>query len=92
VRLLSFSSVEEYFLVTPAQATSVTVVRIENSLQTGEGPLYFRYAVTLPDGSQGRLWSEHLFKAGTRLSAMISRGRLTGRTIVKPPYRLLEKE
>ena len=52
----------------------------------------FHYVVTLPDGSRGRLASEHLFKPGDRLLAMISHGRVTHRTFITPPYRLLERK
>jgi hypothetical protein len=89
----TFPAVESHFLATPAEPTAVTVGWIENAEHADEEtPMYFHYVVTLPDGSRGRLASEHLFKPGDRLVAMISRGRVTGRTIISPPYLPLQRD
>jgi hypothetical protein len=75
---------EPLVLASPARATAVTVDAVE-SLAQGEHTEP-RYRVRLPDGSSGRLSTPRVLQVGDRLTAMVSRGRITGRTFVTPPH------
>ena len=71
----------------PATATPVTITAIEAATHAREeSPSRFVYRVSLADGRTARLASERAHQPGTRLVAMVSRGRLTGRTFVASPY------
>lgn len=71
----------------PATATPVTITAIESVHHGDEdSPSYIVYRVSLPDGRMARFSSQRTHPPGTRLVAMVSRGRLTGRTFVASPY------
>ena len=76
--------VEPFVLASPAIATTVTVTAVE-SLSQGEHTEP-RYRVSLPDGSGARLHTPRVLQVGDRLTAMVSRGRVTGRVFVTPPH------
>ncbi len=78
---------ESQALPGPATATPVTITAIESVAHADEGaPSRYVYRVRLPDGRTARFSSQRVHQPGTRLVAMVSRGWLTGRTIVAPPY------
>ena len=84
---------EGHFFSGPATATPVTITAIESVSHANEDSLgYITYRVSLPDGRLARLTSPRTHRPGTRLMAMVSRGRLTGRTIVASPYVVLPDE
>jgi hypothetical protein len=84
---------EGLILSGPATATPVTIVAIESiSPSDDDSPGYITYGVRLPDGTKARFISARTHKPGTRLMAMVSRGRVTGRTIVSSPYAVLPIE
>jgi hypothetical protein len=84
---------EGHFLSGPATATRVTITAIESVSHADENsPGYITYKVSLPDGRSARFTSSQTHRPGTRLMAMVSRGRLTGRTIVTSPYVVLPDE
>jgi hypothetical protein len=81
--------IEEHLLSSPAVPVLVTVIRAEAAIPSDETPGFFRYVVSLPDGTKGRFASERLFRPGTRLQVMHSRGRLSGRIRLGSPYRVI---
>ena len=84
---------EGQFFGGPATATPVTITAIESVSHADEdSPGYITYRVSLPDGGLARLTSPRTHRPGTRLKAMVSRGRFTGRTIVASPYIVLPDE
>jgi hypothetical protein len=84
---------EGQFLIGPATATAVTIMAIEAISHADEdSPGYIIYKVSLPDGRFARFTSQRTHRPGTRIKAMVSRGRLTGRTIVTSPYVVLPAE
>jgi hypothetical protein len=83
---------EMHFLAGPATATPVTITAVERAPADDDAPPHFAYLAKLPDGRTERLTSEHIYRPGTRLLAMVSRGGLTGRTTVGPPYVVLAEE
>jgi hypothetical protein len=84
---------EGHFFTGPATATPVTITAIVSVSHADEdSPGYITYNVSLPDGRPARFTSPQTYRPGTRLMAMVSRGRLTGRTIVASPYIVLPDE
>jgi hypothetical protein len=83
---------EMHFFAGPAAATPVTITAVERSPADDDAPTRFAYLAKLPDGRTERLMSERTFEPGTRLLAMVSRGGLTGRSLVGPPYVVLPAE
>ncbi|MET0554714.1 MAG: hypothetical protein ABW221_16860 [Vicinamibacteria bacterium] len=75
---------EPFVLASHAEATVVTVSAVE-ALSQGEHTAP-RYRVLLPDGSSERLHTPSVLQVGDRLTAMVSRGRITGRVFVGPPH------
>jgi hypothetical protein len=91
--LLTLPFLEKDIFATPAHATRVTILAVENTGHPDEDtPMHFQYSVVLPDGSRGRLSSQLLHRPGAHLLAMVSRGRFTGRVFVSAPYRALDQE
>ena len=81
---------EGHLLSTPATAMAVTITAIESASHADEEPAgSITYRVSLADGSQARFTSSRSYAVGTRLVAMVARGRLTGRIIVTAPYGVL---
>ncbi len=88
--LLTIFLFEGHFLASPATATPVTITAIESTSHADEDPpMHIIYRVSLPDGTHARLSSARVHRPGTRLVAMVSRGRFTGRIMVAPPYVVL---
>ena len=84
---------EPHFFSGSATAMPVTIAAIESVSHADEdSPGFITYMVTLPDGSQARFTSPRTNRPGTRLLAMVSRGWITGRTIVASPYSILPNE
>jgi len=75
---------EPFVLASPASATAVTVTAVESLAQHEHTEP--RYRVSLPDGSSARLQTPRVLQVGDRLTAMVSRGRVTGRVFVSPPH------
>jgi hypothetical protein len=75
---------EPFVLASPARATIVTVLAVESLAQHEHTEP--RYRVGLPDGSTARLHTPRVLQVGDRLTAMVSRGRITGRVFVGPPH------
>jgi hypothetical protein len=81
---------EREFLSAPAGQAEVTVLAVQGERPQGRSsPQWFRYVVVLPDGTKGIFISDRLQRLGTRLIATVSRGRLSGRTWLSAPYRLV---
>jgi hypothetical protein len=84
---------EAQFLATPATETSLTITGLESTNPADEHhAAKFHYRVRLPDGSSARFASSDIYPPGTRLRAMVSRGLLTRRVLVTPPYVALQAE
>jgi hypothetical protein len=76
----------------PATATPVTITAVERITPGDESPPHIVYVVKLPDGGTARFTSERVYRPGTRLTAMVARGGITGRTLVGPPYVVMPDE
>jgi len=91
--LLGTLQLEGDFFSGPATETPVTIIAIES---VSDADAYttrsVTYRVSLADGTQATLASPRTHKSGTRLVAMVSRGRITGRIFVTSPYRVLPDE
>ena len=84
---------ERQFFSGPVTATPLTVTAIERTVPADDdSPGHIVYVVKLPDGRTTRLTSERTYRPGTRLLAMVSRGGLTGRTLVGPPHVVMPDE
>ena len=84
---------EGQFLTTPATESLVTVAAIAGTSHGDEHhPPTIRYEVRLEDGSIARFASSHTYPVGTRLKAMVARGRVTNRVVVSGPYVALPAE
>ena len=83
---------ELYILSDPATATAVTITAIERITPHEESPPDVVYVVKLADGRTARFTSERTYQPGTRLTAMVSRGGLTRRIMVGPPYVVMPDE
>jgi hypothetical protein len=83
---------ERVVLASAAIPLVVTVVEADRVHAHGDAPAELRYQVMLPDGVMAHLWSPHVYAVGDRLSAMVSRGRLTGRVFVTAPYAVLPRD
>jgi hypothetical protein len=80
-------------LTTAASESVVTVAAIEGtSITDKHDPPAIRYRVRLGDGSEARFASSHAYPVGTRLKAMVARGRITNRALVSGPYVPLSDE
>jgi hypothetical protein len=79
------------FLNVPVGQVEARVVRVVGGAPADEAPASFRHVVSLPDGSEGLFVAEHLSRPGERLMVTATRGRLTGRITLRPPYRVLPK-
>jgi hypothetical protein len=80
------------FLSVPMGQVEVQVVRVVAGTPAEGGPASFRHIVSLADGSERPFVAEHLYRPGDRLVVTASRGRLTGRISLDPPYRVLSSE
>jgi hypothetical protein len=80
---------EHLVFASPSAPTAVVVEAVE-SLAHGEGTSQ-TYRVRLPDGSITRLHTTYILQAGDRVTAMVSRGRLTGRLFATPPHSAPER-
>jgi hypothetical protein len=76
--------VEHVVFASPSTPTVVSVEAVETLVQH-EGASQI-YRVRLPDGSTTRLHTTHILQGGDRVTAMVSRGRLTGRLFATPPH------
>ena len=85
---------EQAFLSVPLGQVEATVVRLQDGKpQAAKGaPPWFRYAVVLSDGQQAMFVSDHVHSPGVRLRATVSRGRITHRTWLGPPYVVLAEQ
>ena len=84
---------EHQFFSGPATATAVTITAVERTDPADDdSPSRIVYVVKLPDGRTAYLASERAHRPGTRLIAMVSRGGLTGRMLVAPPYVVMPDE
>jgi hypothetical protein len=84
---------ESHLFPGDATATRVTITGIERIAHADENSSgYTIYTVRLPDGSHALFGSPRTHAAGTRLVAMVSRGRLTGRPFVTAPYSVVPAE
>ena len=77
------------FLNVPMGQVEAQVVRVVGGTPADDAPASFRHVVSLPDGSEGLFVAEHLYRPGERLMVTATRGRLTGRITLRPPYRVL---
>lgn len=84
--LMAFPWIEEHFLSSPASPIIVEVVKADVSDDSGEKVRVFRHAGRLANGEQAAFWSERLHRPGERLAVMASRGRITHRVRLRPPY------
>jgi hypothetical protein len=75
---------EPFILASPASATAVTVMTVVSLAQHEHTEP--RYRVRLPDGANAILETPRVLQVGDRLTAMVSRGRITGRVFVSPPH------
>jgi hypothetical protein len=80
------------FLNVPVGQVEARVVRVVGGAPADEAPASFRHVVSMPDGSEGLFVAEHLYRPGDRLLVTVTRGRLTGRMTLRPPYRVLPKQ
>jgi hypothetical protein len=80
---------EGHLLSTPAKPMPVTITAIESAGHGDEESRGITYRVSLPNGAHGRFTSEHTYAIGTRLTAMVAHGRITGRIFVTSPYAVL---
>ena len=76
---------ETTFLSTPATPVEVIVARVDSVAPPNDGPAGYQYAVTMPDGSIVRYTSPAAHRVGDRVVVMQSRGRLTGRVLLRRP-------
>ena len=83
--------IEEHVLSSPPVAVEVTVVRVESGMPPDEAPALFRHLVRLPDGTEARLESQRLFRPGSRVEGVLTRGRISGRLRLGAPYRLVSE-
>ena len=80
------------FFSGPAVATPVTIVAIEGFQPvTHDTSEFTTYVLKLPDGRQARLVSTRRHLVGTKLTAMVSKSRITGRLVVSSTYMLYLK-
>jgi hypothetical protein len=80
---------EEHVLSTPPVTVEVTVLRVESGAPPEETPAVFRHWVRLPDGAETRLESPRVFRPGSRVEGILTRGLISGRVRLGAPYRLL---
>jgi hypothetical protein len=92
VALVGLGLLPGSFLSVPMGQVEVRVVRIVGGTPAEEVPASFRHIVSLPDGSERLFVAEHLYRPGDRLIVTATRGRLTGRVSLDPPYRLVHPE
>ena len=83
---------EQQFFSGPLTATPLTITAVQRAHADHDSPTRFVYVVKLSDGRPARFTSERVYQPGTRLVAMVSRGVLTGRTLVGPPYMAMPDE
>ena len=83
---------EHVLFASPAAPAVVTITTIETAHAGGEGPASLRYRVALADGSAALFATPNVYAVGDRLSAMVSRGRVTGRVFVTSPYAVLPRD
>jgi hypothetical protein len=78
---------QEMLSVSEGQA-EVTVIGVQDDKPQGKrAPAWFRYNVSLSDGSRAVFISERVQQPGARIIATVSRGRITGRMWLTGPYR-----
>jgi hypothetical protein len=81
---------EQEWLSTPAGQAEATIIGVQDEkLQGKRSPAWFRHRVSLPDGSRAVFVSDRVHQPGSRILATVSRGRITGRTWLTAPYRLV---
>jgi hypothetical protein len=83
--------IEEHVFSSPPLAVEVTVLRVESGVPPDEAPALFRHWVRLPDGTETRLESPRLFRPGSRVEGVLTRGRISGRLRLGAPYRLVSE-
>jgi hypothetical protein len=83
---------EHVLFASPAAPAVITITTIEAAHAGGDGPASLRYRVALPDGSPAVFATPNVYGVGDRLSAMVSRGRMTGRVFVTAPYAVLPSD
>jgi hypothetical protein len=78
---------QEMLSVSEGQA-EVTVIGIQDDKPQGKrAPAWFRYNVSLSNGSRAVFIFDRVQESGARIIATVSRGRITGRTWLTGPYR-----
>ncbi len=83
--------IEEHVLSSAPVAVEFTVLRVESGVPPEEAPALFRHLVSLPDGTELRLESPRLFRPGSRVEGVMTRGRISGRLRLSAPYRLVSQ-
>ena len=81
---------EQEMLSVSEGQVEVTVIGIQDDRPQGNRtPAWFRYNVSLSDGSRAVFISERVLQSGTRIVANVCRGRITGRVWLTGPYHLV---
>ena len=85
---------EQAFLSVPSGQAKATIVRLQDGKPQGKAgaPPAFRYVVALPDGQHAIFVSDRVHPPGVELLATVSRGRITRRTWLGPPYVVLAEQ
>ncbi len=80
---------ELFFLSSPAERVRAVVVSVVGGVPTAESPGFYRHLARLEGGREIQFDSVELYRPGTRVEGMLSRGRITGRTRFTSPSRIV---
>ncbi len=89
VAVVAVPNVDLFLLSSPPVRVQAVVTSVVSGVPSDEMPGFYRYVARLESGREIRFEAPELYRPGTRVEGMLSRGRITGRMRFTGPGRIV---